>query len=294
MRLCSPSRPRRSRAVLTEFAACHAGGRRIHARGLEDPHLQARERLPPVLGDELGVLHVKTLATVVGDRVRVRDGDTRRGAGAWIHGSCMRLAPLSGQAGGHGWAASYRNHRRNRPMSGVGCINSVRPAESANLQGESSSRTAVPPRGSHTRRRPPCPREIPLATQVRKRVRLGQSRAHAWSCVSRDHLASSSVRARARSAPLERCHLQRDRIYAPHGFGRRIVRERPGDVGVEPSRRRSGAATRSPRCAGCSAAGCGSGSRGQSTTASPRRSATSIAPIPRSRSRSRTSTTSRC
>jgi ATP-dependent exoDNAse (exonuclease V) beta subunit len=56
----------------------------------------------------------------------------------------------------------------------VGCINSVRPAEYANLQGESSSRTAVPPRRSHTRRRPPCPREIPLSTQVRKRVRLGQ------------------------------------------------------------------------------------------------------------------------
>jgi hypothetical protein len=55
-----------------------------------------------------------------------------------------------------------------------GVHNSVRPAESATLQGESSSRTAVPPRRSHTRRRPPCLREISLSTQVRKRVRLGQ------------------------------------------------------------------------------------------------------------------------
>jgi hypothetical protein len=32
MRLCSPSRPRRSRAVLTEFAVCHAGGRGFESR----------------------------------------------------------------------------------------------------------------------------------------------------------------------------------------------------------------------------------------------------------------------
>jgi superfamily I DNA/RNA helicase len=57
----------------------------------------------------------------------------------------------------------------------VGCINSVRPAEYANLQGESSSRTAAPRRRDA---RPQAPAlsaaEIPLSTQVRKRVRLGQ------------------------------------------------------------------------------------------------------------------------
>ena len=57
---------------------------------------------------------------------------------------------------------------------GVGCINSARPAEYASLQGEIEFSHRTPPRLSHTRRRSACPRQIPLSTQVRKRVRLGQ------------------------------------------------------------------------------------------------------------------------
>jgi hypothetical protein len=76
-----------------------------------------------------------------------------------------------------------------RPAGPVGCTNSIRLPESASLQGESSFRGACR-RNAHTKRAAGLSADLRLSTQVRKRVRLGQSRAHAWPCVSGDHLAA--------------------------------------------------------------------------------------------------------
>jgi hypothetical protein len=154
-----PRRPRGARSRRRRRAV-HSG-HRLPARGCRAPQPPVRSRLrreaTAYAGDPPTDLRDRRASPAQAVTLMIRDGRIE-------HVFYPVFPPdLPGRA----------RTRSSSPAPG-GCINSARPAEYASLQGESSSRTARL-RGPHT---PAVVRsvqgQIPLSTQVRKRVRLGR------------------------------------------------------------------------------------------------------------------------